>query len=114
MNCPKLLNIHRLGGRVDSAFASQSVDRGFELRPRQTKGVQNGAGCFLAKRSALRGYNQDWVARCQDNVTGWCIRVLWLRKGASVLAALKTRALSRLMHQAVNRRDMTERLLKAT
>ena len=43
---------------------------------------------------------QDWLARCQDNVTVWFTRGRCLRHGASVLAALGTRALSRLMQQA--------------
>ena len=59
---------------------------------RQTKGVNIGTGCFLARRSSTRGYTHDWLARCQDNMTGWRTRVLCLRHGASVLAALKTRA----------------------
>ena len=27
--------------------------------------------CFLAWHSALRGYDKDWLALCQDNVTEW-------------------------------------------
>ena len=48
---------------------------GFEPLLCQTKHVKRGTGCFLARCSALRGYNQDWLARCQDNVLcqdGWC------------------------------------------
>ena len=26
--------------------------------------------CFLARRSALRGLNQDWLSRCQDKLQG--------------------------------------------
>ena len=63
----------------------------FEPRPRKNIGVIIGGGCFLARPSTLRGQHQDWLARCQDNVTGWFARVLCLRHGASVLAALKTR-----------------------
>ena len=28
---------------------------------------------FLARRSALIGYDKDWLAQCQDNVTKWDI-----------------------------------------
>ena len=47
-----------------------------------------------------RRYNWYWLARRRDNVTGRCIRVLRLCHDGSVLAALKTRALSRFMQQA--------------
>ena len=40
------------------------------------------------------------MTRCQDNVTGWCTCVLHMWHDASVLAALKTWALSHLMQQA--------------
>ena len=55
--------LNQRGGRVDRAFA-----------PHETKGIKIGTG-FLAKRSALRGSNQDWLARRRDNVTWWCIHV---------------------------------------
>ena len=54
------------------------------------KGVTIGTGCFLAKSSTLSGYNQDWLTRCQDNVTGWYICFLCLRHGASVLCLGRT------------------------
>ena len=83
-----------------SCMAERIGGCGFGPWPRQTKGVKIGTGCFLAWHSALRGYNQNWLARCPSIVTGWCIRVLCLRHGAIVLVALKTRALSHLMQQA--------------
>ena len=49
---------------------------------------------------SIKRIHQDWLTRCQDNVTGWCFRVLGLRHGVSVLGALKPRAISRLVQQA--------------
>ena len=35
------------------------------------------ASCrFLARQSILVGHGKDWLAQCQDTVTGWDIR-LW-------------------------------------
>ena len=66
---------------------------------RETEGARIGTGCFLARHFSLRGYNHDWLARCQNNVAGWYIHVL-CRHSALVLAGFKTRAQSRLIQQA--------------
>ena len=63
----------------------------------------------LVLSSALRGYSQEWMARCQYNMTWCCICVLCI----SVDSILLTQALWPLMKQAATVM-MTERLLKAT
>ena len=45
--------------------------------------------CLLARRSTLRGWDQDWLARCQDNVTGWCTCVCTEHLVAKVAMWLK-------------------------
>ena len=30
---------------------------------------------IVARRSELLGYGKDWSVQCQDNVTGWDIRI---------------------------------------
>ena len=59
--------------------AGSSPDR---AKPNALKQVQ--VVGFLGGRSTLRGYNQDWLALCEEYVTG-CTHVLCLRHGASVL-----------------------------
>jgi len=54
-----------------SVLVSSAVDRGFELRPGQTKDYIIGMCCFSAKHAALRRKNKDWSARHQDNVSKW-------------------------------------------
>ena len=75
----------------------------------RAKGVNTGIGCFLAILSALSGYNQDWLARVHDNVTGWCIRVLCLRHGVG--STYKSSAIAAPATSSY-RCDKTERLLK--
>jgi hypothetical protein len=50
-------------------LASRAVDRGFESRSVQTKDYEIGICCFSAKHAALR--RKSWLARNQDNVSGW-------------------------------------------
>ena len=52
-------------------LASSVVDRGFEPRSGQTKDNKIGICCFSAKRETLRSKNKEWLARNQDNVSGW-------------------------------------------
>ena len=54
-----------------SVLASSAVDRGFEPRSRQTKDYTISICSFSAKPAALRRKNKDWLARNQDNVSGW-------------------------------------------
>ena len=76
-----------------------------------TSNALNCTDCFLARRPVLRGQTQDWLARCQDNVTGWFIRAFCLRHGAA-------RALLCLMQQVATvviftlRTQMGERYAK--
>jgi hypothetical protein len=54
-----------------SVFASSVVDRGFEPRTGQTKDYTIDICCFSAKHAALRRKSKDWLARNQNNVSGW-------------------------------------------
>ena len=55
------------GGRVARVAASQSGVAVSIPGPRHTEVVKNGTGCFLVRRSALKGKCKDWLVRCQDN-----------------------------------------------
>ena len=54
-----------------SMLASNAVDRGFEPRSGQTKDYKISICCFSAKHAALRRKSKDWLARNQNNVSGW-------------------------------------------
>jgi hypothetical protein len=61
---------HNVGVMV-SVLVSSAVDRGFEPRSDQTKDYKNGICYFSAKYAALRKKSKDWLARNQNNVSGW-------------------------------------------
>jgi hypothetical protein len=52
-------------------LAWRIVDRGFEPRSGQTKDYEIDMCCLTAKHTALRRKSNDWLARNQDNVSGW-------------------------------------------
>ena len=54
-----------------SVLASRAIDHGFEPGSGQTKDYETGISCFSAKHAALRRNSKDWLARNQDNVSGW-------------------------------------------
>jgi len=54
-----------------SMLASSAVDDGFELRSGQTKDYKIGFCSLSARYAALRRKSKDWLARNQDNVSGW-------------------------------------------
>jgi hypothetical protein len=53
---------------MDSVFASNAVDRGFEHQSGQTKDNKIGICCLSTKHAALRRKNKDWFARTQDAI----------------------------------------------
>jgi hypothetical protein len=61
----------RIGGVMDSQFASSVVDREFETRLGQAKDYKLGICCFSAKHAALRRKSKNWLALNQDNVSVW-------------------------------------------
>jgi hypothetical protein len=62
-----------------SVLASSAIDCGYELRSCQTKEYEIGICCFSAKNAALRRKSKDWLARNQNNVSGWSdISTQWL------------------------------------
>jgi hypothetical protein len=61
----------RIGGVMVTVLGSSVVDRGFEPRPGQTKNYEIAICCFSAKHAALRSKSKDWLARNQNNVSGW-------------------------------------------
>jgi hypothetical protein len=63
--------VNRIGGVIISVFSLSAVDRGFEPQSGQTKDYKIGICCFSAKHAALRRKSKDWLARNQDNVSGW-------------------------------------------
>ena len=46
----------------------------FKLWSSQTDHLKIDTRRFLARRSALLGYEKDWLVQCQNNVTEWDIR----------------------------------------
>ena len=62
---------NRFGGVMVSVLASRVVDRGFEYQSGLTKNYTIGICCFSAKYAALRSKSKDWLARNQNNVSGW-------------------------------------------
>ena len=54
-----------------SVLALSAVDRGFEPQSGQTKDYKIGMCCFSAKHAALRRKRKYWLARNQNNVSGW-------------------------------------------
>ena len=67
-----------LSGRVKAnccimviVLSSNVVYRGFEPRSCQTKDYAICFCFFLAKHAALRKKSKDWLARNQNNVSGW-------------------------------------------
>jgi hypothetical protein len=56
---------------MDSELAANAVDRAFEHRSGETKDFKIGMCCFSAKHAALRKKSKDWLARNQNNVSGW-------------------------------------------
>ena len=72
----------RISGVMVSVLASSDVDRGFEPRSGQTKDYKVGMCCFFTNHAALRRKSKDWLARNQDNVSGWggmFIHGLWTK-----------------------------------
>jgi hypothetical protein len=62
-----------------SVLASSAIICGYELRSCQTKKYTIGICCFSAKNAALRRMSKDWLARDQNNVSGWSdISTQWL------------------------------------
>jgi hypothetical protein len=57
--------------RIGGVLVSSAVDRGFERRSGQTKDYEIGICCFSTRHAALRRKRKDWLARNQDNVSGW-------------------------------------------
>ena len=51
-------------------LASSAVDRGFKPRSGY-KDYKIGIFCFSAKHAALRRKSKNWLARNQNNVSGW-------------------------------------------
>jgi len=60
-----------MGGLMASVLASSAVDRGLDARSGQTKDYKIGIYCFSAKHAEIRRKSKDWLARNQDNVSGW-------------------------------------------
>ena len=54
-----------------SVLDLSAIDNGFELQLGQTKDYAIGICCFSAMHVALRRKSKDWLARNQDNVSGW-------------------------------------------
>ena len=54
-----------------SVLDSSMVDCGFEHRSGQTKDNEIGICCFSGKYAALRRKSKNWLARNQNNVSGW-------------------------------------------
>ena len=52
-------------------LVSSGVDRGFVPRSGQTKDCTICICCFSTKHAALRRKSKHWLARNQDNVSGW-------------------------------------------
>ena len=63
--------MNRMGGLMASVLASSAVDRGLDARSGQTKDYKIGIYCFSAKHAEIRRKSKDWLARNQDNVSGW-------------------------------------------
>jgi hypothetical protein len=60
-------------------IASNAVDRGFELRSSQTKDYKIFIFCFSAKHAVLKNMEKNWLARNQDNLSGWIGHVVSMR-----------------------------------
>jgi hypothetical protein len=60
-----------MGDLMASVLASSVVVRGLEPRSGQTKDYKIDMYCFSAKHAELRRKSKDWLARNQDNVSGW-------------------------------------------
>ena len=54
-----------------SVLASSATESGFEPQSCQTKDYKIGICCFNAKHAALQRKSKDWLARNQNNVSGW-------------------------------------------
>ena len=63
--------MNRMGDLMANVLASSAVDRGLDARSGQTKDYKIGIYCFSAKHAELRRKSKDWLARNQDNVSGW-------------------------------------------
>ena len=63
--------MNRMGDLMASVLASSVVVRGLEPRSGQTKDYKIDMYCFSAKHAELRRKSKDWLARNQDNVSGW-------------------------------------------
>ena len=61
--------------RPSGFFWPRGVDNPVESN-QWNQWLKSNARHFLARRSALLGYGKDWLARCQDTLTEWDIR-LW-------------------------------------
>ena len=64
-------DVKRIDGAMVSVLASSVVDHEFEARSNQTNDYKIGICFFSAKHVALRKKSKDWLARKQENVSGW-------------------------------------------
>ena len=64
-------NLNRICGVMVSVFVSSALDCGFEPRSDQTKDHNICICYFHAKHVAIRRNSKDWLARNQNNVSGW-------------------------------------------
>ena len=63
--------LNRIGGEMVSVLASSAMNLGFESRSGQTKDYSIDLCFFIAKQAALRRKSKNWLARNQNNVSGW-------------------------------------------
>jgi hypothetical protein len=84
--------LNRIGCEMVSVLASSAVDRRFEPRSGQTKDYKIGICCFSTKHTSLRRKSKDWLARNQNNVSGWSdmfIRGLLFQSASIIIIQLK-------------------------
>jgi len=62
---------HISGGTMFSLLTSTVVDRGYNPLSDEIKDHKIGICRFSVKQAALRRKSKDWLARNQDNVSGW-------------------------------------------
>ena len=63
--------LNRIDGEMVSVLASSAMNLGFESRSGQTKDYSIDLCFFIAKHAALRRKSKNWLARNQNNVSGW-------------------------------------------
>ena len=66
--CTIAFNLNSFVGVKVIVLVSNAVERGFELRSRQTKDYKIGICFFSAMHAALRSKSKYWLAQNQDNV----------------------------------------------